>query len=659
MKQEPEELIASAMQHGKVFAERFELGEKIAEGGMSSVFKARDILLDRQIALKLLDKERAKSGNFLQRFQDEARAGSRLSHPNIVQILNFGVSDGQPFIAMELLDGRTLQEVFASDGPFDRDRLKAVFSEVLSALIYAHEQNIIHRDLKPANIMLTREGTEEPLPKVLDFGIAKIIDLDNQDDSRLTLGFSGSPLYMSPEQCASKKADQRSDVYSLACVMYEAIAKTTPFSGETPFEVMYEHMNSTLPKFQELSSSLKIPRRLVELIFQALNKNPADRPQSMIEFRERFLAAIDSKEILGAKSKSPKVLYLAPIVGCLLALGLFAFLFILNSRTTNTVTKSLSDAYLAKTQKVRRIGGFHEIDSDAHIRSLLDQGKNDEAFSTAKGYLRKASNADEKTKAHAYLCFFEIYARMKNVEQADSYLLKILDLIKSPMAEMRLTSISRRVDLYKKVRNFEKALKIRQEGVQALEKAMGGECYFKLGTSYLEEGLLLKEMGREDQAAKSFKKALHQFDGTKARQTREAVDASLELFDYYVRLGETKLALEEVRKTRDELLISFHHLSADTINQFARQSAASTFDAVNKDLSRGRHHSALVSMNYLAENLENRGFYSDAAQVYEAALLENGDMEPSEKRAAKERSRSGLERTQAKGKSGIKDIYKL
>jgi eukaryotic-like serine/threonine-protein kinase len=152
MKQEPEELIASAMQHGKVFAERFELGEKIAEGGMSSVFKARDILLDRQIVLKLLDEERAKSGNFLQRFQDEARAGSRLSHPNIVQILNFGVSDGQPFIAMELLDGRTLQENFRLGWSLDRDRLKAVFSGVLSALVYAHEQNIIHRDLTIWNL---------------------------------------------------------------------------------------------------------------------------------------------------------------------------------------------------------------------------------------------------------------------------------------------------------------------------------------------------------------------------------------------------------------------------------------------------------------------------------------------------------------------------
>lgn len=643
---------------GNLFAERFVLGEKLAEGGMSTVYQARDIMLDRGVALKLLavDQGGVNEG-FLHRFQDEARAGSRLSHPNIVQILNFGVSSGQPYIAMELVEGRTLQEVFAQDGPLNRERIKNTFTGVLDALVYAHEQHIIHRDLKPANIMISDEPGESAVSKILDFGVAKIIDSESKSESRLTIGFTGSPQYMSPEQCAGRKADQRSDIYSLACVMYEAIAQKPPFSGETPFEVMYEHLNASLPKLETLSTSLNIPRRLVGLIFQALSKDPAARPQSMKEFRDLFLTAIDSKDLLNGATKK-KMSSLVVLVSLFFAIGLFTFLLNLS----HPKSKSSSDQYLAANppRKIRRLNGnFTDLAIEQQLRVLLEKRDFTSALELAQTNLRKSSKDDVKAYRNALYFLYLVYQAMGRIDLADAYLLKIIALFPSPNAEARLECISLRSELYWKNHEYSKAMQIRQMAIDAAEAELGEtERHSRVGSLYLGLADYLRELKRVDESIAMYKRALYHFDG-RGRRSSEAVKASWRLFDYYMAKGKSLEANEQILLTRDALLSGFHELTPDTIDNFARRSAANTFDAVTKDLASGTHHSAADAISNFAEELESRGFYTDAAKFYDLSMRETGDLNTEERKNMVDRNTPRLSRVRSKTASGVKDLHKL
>ena len=266
-------------------ADRYELGDIIGTGGMSDVYAAKDTMLGRNVAVKMLKVDMARDENFRERFRQEAKNSARLNHPNIVAVYDTGsqlVDDiDVPFIVMERLMGRNLRDILRADGPLPPPEAAAMMIPVTRALQSSHDAGIIHRDIKPANIMVTNTGEV----KVMDFGIARAID-DSTSAMTQTSAVIGTAQYLSPEQARGKPADARSDLYALGCVLYEATTGTPPFEGESPFAVAYQHVQEDPePPSERIAYSLS-PNEAVNVdavILTAMAKHPADRYQTATE----------------------------------------------------------------------------------------------------------------------------------------------------------------------------------------------------------------------------------------------------------------------------------------------------------------------------------------------------------------------------------------
>ncbi|MBK4174860.1 Stk1 family PASTA domain-containing Ser/Thr kinase [Corynebacterium macginleyi] len=266
--------------------DRYRLGGIIGSGGMSEVFTAEDTTLGRQVAVKMLRTEMARDINFRERFYREAQNSGKLNHPNIVAVYDTGESemDGMtvPYIVMEKVNGPTLRDIIRDDGPLPARETAEILKPVAEALQASHEAGIIHRDIKPANIMLTNTGQV----KVMDFGIARALD-DSSSAMTQTSAVIGTAQYLSPEQARGKNADARSDVYALGCVMYEVLTGRTPFEGETPFAVAYQHVQEeATPPSELIDDGSLTPTQKVNIdavVLTAMAKHPADRYQSAWE----------------------------------------------------------------------------------------------------------------------------------------------------------------------------------------------------------------------------------------------------------------------------------------------------------------------------------------------------------------------------------------
>ncbi len=259
---------------------RYRLLKGIGQGGMAEVYLAEDERLERQVAIKILPAALAREGNFLARFEREARSAARLHHPNILQIHDFGQQDGITYLVMPYLPGGTLaQRIAQARGPLPLDKVVLWTSEMASALQFAHSQGIIHRDVKPGN-MLMADGDHIVLS---DFGIAKVVN----DSTNLTMAGStvGSPDYMAPEQ-ANGEPDYRSDIYSLGVVVFQMLTGRVPFTASTPVQVMLMHVQATPPTPRSFNPAL--PPQVDAVIKRAMAKRPAERYQSANELAASF-----------------------------------------------------------------------------------------------------------------------------------------------------------------------------------------------------------------------------------------------------------------------------------------------------------------------------------------------------------------------------------
>lgn len=293
---------------GKVIGNRYEMLEKIGEGGMATVYKARCNILKRYVAVKVLREEFTTDEEFIRRFNTEAQAAASLTHPNIVSIFDVGHEDNVYYIVMELVQGKTLKEIINEDGVLPWKWSVNIAIQVASALETAHKNNIVHRDIKPHNIIITEDG----IAKVTDFGIAKAVSNSTITAFGTTIG---SVHYFSPEHARGGYTDAKSDIYSLGVVMYEMLTGRVPFDADTPVSIALKHMQEKPVEPMKLNPS--IPFAINKIIMKAMEKEPSLRYQNATEMLKDLSMALKDPEGGFVKSNAEKLQYTqrVPVLG--------------------------------------------------------------------------------------------------------------------------------------------------------------------------------------------------------------------------------------------------------------------------------------------------------------------------------------------------------
>ncbi len=279
----------------RILAGRYELLEKIGDGGMAVVYKARCRLLNRYVAIKILKPEFARDVKFIENFRRESQAAASLSHPNIVNIYDVGREGNIHYIVMELVEGHILSDLIREKGALDWKQAVEIAKQIALALSFAHQNHIIHRDVKPHNILITQSGTA----KITDFGIAKAIDSSKAAENTGTI--MGSVHYFSPEQARGGYVDEKSDIYSLGIVLYEMLTGQVPFDGENPVAVALMHINNPIQPPRQLVPS--IPESVEKVVMKATDKLQINRYASADEMY-KALEDAEFEEMIGTHEKA-------------------------------------------------------------------------------------------------------------------------------------------------------------------------------------------------------------------------------------------------------------------------------------------------------------------------------------------------------------------
>jgi eukaryotic-like serine/threonine-protein kinase len=282
------------MTQPRLLGGRYELDGVVGRGGMAEVYRARDIRLDRIVAIKTLRSDLARDHTFQARFRREAQSAASLNHPAVVAVYDTGedVTDGTPvpYIVMEYVDGRTLRDLLRQDRRLLPERAVELVDGILRALDYSHRGGIVHRDIKPANVMITRAGDV----KVMDFGIARAM-ADSAATMTQTAQVIGTAQYLSPEQARGERVDARSDIYSTGCVLYELLTGQPPFTGDSPVAIAYQHVREEpIPPSQ---IDREIPQWADAIVLKAMAKDPAQRYQSAGEMRADIQRAMSGMPV--------------------------------------------------------------------------------------------------------------------------------------------------------------------------------------------------------------------------------------------------------------------------------------------------------------------------------------------------------------------------
>ena len=379
---------------GDLVNDRYEILKLIGEGGMANVYLARDTILDRKVAVKILRGDLADDEKFVRRFQREAISASSLSHPNIVEIYDVGEDDGNFYIVMEYIEGKTLKQLIKKRGVLSLPETIDIMMQLLDAIASAHDSYIIHRDIKPQNIMIKDSG----LVKITDFGIAMAL---NSGALTQTNSVMGSVHYLPPEQASGKGSTIRSDIYSLGILMFEMLTGKVPFKGDTAVEIALKHMKEPLPSVRALNPV--VPQSVENIILKAAAKNPKNRYKDVRDMKDDIKTCLDEKrenekkvvfrypesdfsdtKVIKPvpkdtnnnkpnikqitedekieKSNKKKLIIIGVIIAVLL-LGLFSFIII--PKLTNKKDVEVPDVYgmeISKAEKMLKEKGF-KIDS--------------------------------------------------------------------------------------------------------------------------------------------------------------------------------------------------------------------------------------------------------------------------------------------------------
>ncbi len=287
------------MTQPRLLGGRYELDGIVGRGGMAEVYRARDIRLDRIVAVKTLREDLARDQTFQARFRREAQSAASLNHPSIVAVYDTGEDDTGgghiPYIVMEYVDGRTLRDLLREDRRLLPERALEITDGVLRALDYSHRNGIVHRDIKPANVMLTRNGEV----KVMDFGIARAVS-DAQATMTQTAQVIGTAQYLSPEQARGERVDARSDLYSTGCLLYELLTGRPPFLGDSPVAIAYQHVRENPVPPSRVDP--EVPQWADAIVLRAMAKDPRDRYQSAAEMRQDIQRALQGVPVAAPRT---------------------------------------------------------------------------------------------------------------------------------------------------------------------------------------------------------------------------------------------------------------------------------------------------------------------------------------------------------------------
>lgn len=288
----------------------YEIIAVVGKGGMGSVYKVYQKGIDRTLAIKILQPSLAADPVALKRFEQEVDSASKLSHPNLAAVYGHGkTKSGAPYLVMDYLDGESLSSFLKRIGTVDPKRALAIFAQIASALAHAHENSVIHRDIKPTNIIITVTADGVDKAHIVDFGIAKVMPTANRETHDLTETGEvfGSPHYMSPEQCLGFMLDERSDVYSFGCLMYEVLTGEPPFGGANPIQVVVKHINEEAPQFADEFRRDTTAIRLEDVVMKCLEKDKSQRYQSVNELiKDLNLIAAGKSPPKYVRQKEPK-----------------------------------------------------------------------------------------------------------------------------------------------------------------------------------------------------------------------------------------------------------------------------------------------------------------------------------------------------------------
>ena len=286
--------VDSLIQPNDILDDRYKIIEVAGAGGMATVYRAHDIITDKDVAIKVLHRDRASSPTNLSRFDREARAAACLNHPNIVKVLNVGNYQGLPYIVNEYIRGQNLHEVLEVRGKLANMESLDIMFQLSSAVMYAHEHGVIHRDIKPQNIFLTSEGTV----KLGDFGIATFQNSSHVTQSEVVIG---SIQYLAPECCNGRPASTRSDIYSMGITFFEIVTGSVPFDSDTTIDILRKQIYEKLPSVRKFNP--KCPEAMEAIIEKACNKDPLDRYASAELMRKDIERLLKNPSLLEEKPR--------------------------------------------------------------------------------------------------------------------------------------------------------------------------------------------------------------------------------------------------------------------------------------------------------------------------------------------------------------------
>jgi len=366
---------------GDILEEHYQIISLIGEGGMGFVYRAKNVRNGQIVAIKTLHSRLCQDQQVWLRFQQEAKTAGTLAHPNAITVHDLGITgDGIPYLVMDYLEGQSLADLLQKNPLLAPSRAVPIFIQICAALAHAHQKGVVHRDIKPSNVMLVELDGNSDFVKLVDFGIAKLVSPEGEEDTiniTRTGDFVGSPAYMSPEQCRGMTVDARSDVYSLGCVMYQALCGKLPQIGINPLDTINKHIHSMPVSFKEAAPDAHIPKELEAIVFQALAKEPGKRYQTLNQMKEDLEAYQKSQGNLGSDIKatialarmtnSPLTLG-KKLLPYLVGLGCFAILLLYLPRIFDPLTNIDLKAQLP-WQRLRMPRNQSE-QADAHTRAV-------------------------------------------------------------------------------------------------------------------------------------------------------------------------------------------------------------------------------------------------------------------------------------------------